>query len=243
MNVDILIGGLSYVIVLIALSVVIYRRKSLDALGCITMVVMGIIIIFSANINWLIILFLFLFISLIATRYKKPYKLERGLYEGQRTAKNVISNGLIACIMSAIGGLSLFLFGDSGLLFTCGFIGAVSTATSDTLASEIGVLRQPRLITTLKKVEPGTDGGISPLGTLIGIIGSGFIGLSAFVLGLIPNLALALIISIISGTIGCFMDSILGAVLEQKKILNNEHVNLLGTFTGSIIGILFSFIF
>ena len=49
-------------------------------------------------------------------------------------------------------------FGGYYLPFVGGFIGAIATATADTLASEIGILQQPRLITTFQKVDPGTDG-------------------------------------------------------------------------------------
>jgi len=45
-------------------------------------------------------------------------------------------------------------------------------------------------------------------------------------------------IAIIAGTVGCFMDSFLGAVLERRKYLTNEHVNLLATVTGAVIGII-----
>ncbi len=34
------------------------------------------------------------------------------------------------------------------------------------------------------------------------------------------------------------MDSILGAVFERKDLLTNEHVNLIATITGALIGIL-----
>jgi uncharacterized membrane protein len=43
-------------------------------------------------------------------------------------------------------------------------------------------------------------------------------------------------IAIVAGTFGCFVDSILGAVLESKDYLTNEHVNLIATFTGALIG-------
>ena len=66
-----------------------------------------------------------------------------------------------------------------------GFIGSIAVATADTLASEIGVVdKYPRLITNFKKVPPGTDGGISPIGTAAGIIGAGIIGVCAYFLGI-----------------------------------------------------------
>ncbi|MDR0900775.1 MAG: TIGR00297 family protein [Methanobrevibacter sp.] len=222
-----------YVVLLFIVGFFTYRHKALDLLGSAFMIFMGIIIIFSAGVNWLILILIFLILSLLATRYNKSYKRSLGLYEGQRTAKNVISNGIVAFIMAAFGGYYLPFVG--------GFIGAISTATADTLASEIGILQQPRLITTFKKVSPGTDGAISLLGTAVGIFGAGIIGISAFFLGIIDNPLLSIQIAVISGTIGCFMDSILGAVLERRNYINNEHVNLLATITGAIIGIISTF--
>ncbi|MCL2115051.1 MAG: TIGR00297 family protein [Methanobrevibacter sp.] len=219
-----------YVILLLLVGTLTYHRKALDLWGSLSMVIMGIIIIFSAGVNWLFLILLFLTLSLFVTRYKKDYKIQLGIYEGKRTAKNVISNGVVAFIMAAFGGFYLPFVG--------GFIGSIATATADTMASELGILQQPRLITTMEKVVPGTDGAISTLGTLVGILGAGIIGLAAYLLGIITDPFLSLKIAIVSGTIGCFMDSILGAVLEQRSFLNNEHVNLLATITGAIVGII-----
>ena len=219
-----------YVLILFLLGLFVYWRKSLDLLGTITMIVMGIVIIFSAGLNWLILLIIFLILSLIATKFAKPYKHSINEYEGQRTAKNVISNGLLAFLMAAFGGFYLPFVG--------GFIGAVATATADTLASEIGVLQNPISLTTFKKVPPGTDGGVSILGTSAAIFGAGVIGLSSYFLGIVSDPVLGLKIGVISGTIGCFMDSFVGDTLERKGYLNNEHVNLIGTLTGTIIGII-----
>ena len=221
-----------YIILLLLIGTLTYHRKALDLWGSLSMVIMGIIIIFSAGVNWLFLILLFFVLSLFVTKYKKSYKKQLGIYEGKRTAKNVISNGLVAFIMAAFGGYYLPFVG--------GFIGSIATATADTMASEIGVLKQPRLITTMEKVVPGTDGAISTLGTLVGIFGAGVIGLAAYFLGIITDPFLSLKIAIISGTVGCFMDSLLGAVLERRNFLNNEHVNLLATITGAIVGIIFT---
>lgn len=219
-----------YVVLLLLVGAFTYNRKALDLWGTLAMVIMGIIIIFSAGISWLLLILIFLILSLVATRQSKYYKQNLGIYEGKRTAKNVISNGVVAFIMAAFGGYYLPLVG--------GFIGAIATATADTLASEIGILQRPRLITTMRKVDPGTDGAISVLGTLVGIIGAAIIGIAAFFLGIISDPVLSLKIAVISGTVGCFMDSILGAVFERRNFINNEHVNLLATITGALVGII-----
>jgi uncharacterized protein (TIGR00297 family) len=235
--VDEILIKLIFIILLAILGYVTYHRKILDLLGSIFMFVMGFIILFSheAGYRWLLLIMLFLILSLIASRYKKEYKRSLGLYEGKRTAKNVISNGLIALIMAGFGGTIL---GAQYIPFVGGFIGAVATATADTLASEIGVLQKPRLLTSFKIVEPGTDGAVSILGTSVAILGAGVIGLASFIFGVILNPLTAIKIAVIAGIIGCFMDSILGAVFERPGWLNNEHVNLLGTLSGSIVGII-----
>lgn len=220
-----MINPLEYVVLIVVLGLVVYLKKALDLFGSIFMIVMGIIIIFSAGANWLMLIFLFLILGLLATKYKHGYKKEIGVYEGTRTLKNVISNGIVAFVMAA--------FGNYG-----GFIGSIATATADTLASEVGVVKQPRLITTLKKVPPGTDGGISLVGTAAGIIGAGIIGVAAYLLGIYPDPFVTLKISLVAGTVGCFVDSILGAVLERRDYISNEYVNLIATITGAALGIL-----
>lgn len=221
----------AYVILLFILGFITYYRKSLDLFGSAVMIIMGIVIIFSAGTNWLLLIVLFLVMSLVATKYSKKYKMFLGEFEGRRTSKNVISNGVVACFMAAFGGYYLPFVG--------GFIGAIATATSDTLASEIGVLDQhPRLITNLQKVDPGTNGAVSMLGTAVGIVGAAIIGIAAYFLGIMSNPLVAVGVAIISGTVGCFMDSILGAVFENHGFLTNEHVNLIATVVGALVGIL-----
>ena len=220
-----------YVILVFILGFIKYYRKSLDLFGSAVMIIMGIVIIFSAGVNWLLLIVLFLVMSLLATKYSKKYKRSLGQFEGRRTSKNVISNGVVACFMAAFGGYYLPFVG--------GFIGAIATATADTLGSEIGVLDpHPRLITTFQSVDPGTNGAVSVLGTVVGIVGAGVIGIVAFLLGIVPSPLSAIAVSIISGFIGCFTDSILGALFENRGMITNEHVNLMATIVGAIVGIL-----
>lgn len=215
---------LEYVILVVIVGLLTYVRKALDLYGSIFMVIMGIIIIFSAGVNWLLLIFVFLLLGLISTKYKHHYKKDIGVYEGTRSVKNVVSNGIVPFVMAAFGNYA-------------GFIGSIAVATADTLASEIGVVdKNPRLITNFKKVAPGTDGGVSPIGTAAGIIGAGIIGICAYSLGISADPFSALKIAIIAGTLGCFIDSILGAVLESRNFITNEHVNLFATISGAVLG-------
>jgi len=218
-------NNLGYVFLIVVIGLITYFRKALDLFGSLFMIIMGIIIIFTAGANWLVLIFIFLILGLISTKYKHQYKKDIGVYEGTRSLKNVISNGIVPFVMAALGNYG-------------GFIGSIATATADTLASEVGVVEQPRLITTMKKVPPGTDGGISVVGTVAGIIGAGVIGVAAYFLGIFPDPFVTLKISIIAGTVGCFVDSILGAVLERRNYISNEYVNLIATITGAALGII-----
>ena len=60
-----------YVILLFILGFITYYRKSLDLFGTAVMIIMGVVIIFSAGANWLVLIVLFLIMSLLATKFSK----------------------------------------------------------------------------------------------------------------------------------------------------------------------------
>jgi uncharacterized protein (TIGR00297 family) len=113
-------------------------------------------------------------------------------------------------------------------LFTLG-LAALAESAADTVSSEIGQVLggQPRMITTLRRVEAGTDGGITLAGTAAGVIAAGIVAVSgclAFHGGLS-----ALATSWAAAVFGLFFDSLLGATLERAGWLNNDGVNFLST--------------
>lgn len=63
-------------------------------------------------------------------------------------------------------------------ILVLGAISFFSACSGDTFASELGILSAspPFLITTLRSVFPGTNGGVSPLGLLLSAIGGTLIG-------------------------------------------------------------------
>ena len=115
----------------------------------------------------------------------------------------------------------------------------VAVATSDTWASEIGCLDQRvRMITTLKPCEAGVNGGFSPNGQLAAVAGGLLIGASALVASLVmfsaPVSDQIVIAGIVAGLgfLGCQIDSILGAVLENRGFLTKGSVNALSIIAG-----------
>ena len=118
-------------------------------------------------------------------------------------------------------------------------IAALAEATADTLASELGEVLggQPLLVTTLRRVEPGTDGAISLAGTVAGTVGAALVVLVAvFTLGLGFGDAACAGLGAVGGL---FVDSLLGASAERRGWVNNDAVNFLSTLAAAVMAILF----
>ena len=216
---------LIFLMICVIFGIIVYLTGALDLLGSSFVTIIGMFIVITRGFNWLAILLLFLILGSIFTKFKSDYKKRIGLKHEQRTVRNVVSNGIVPVVLA--------LFGNYA-----GFIGAIATATADTMASEIGVLSKPILITSREQVKPGTDGGISVLGTTAGLIGALIIGITAYAINVSPNLTYSIVIGIIAGMVGCFADSLLGATLERSGLFNNEHVNLSATIIGALVGII-----
>jgi uncharacterized protein (TIGR00297 family) len=109
----------------------------------------------------------------------------------------------------------------------------VTAAFADTSESEVGQLfgRRPRLITTLRKVPPGTDGAISLPGTLAGITAACLTATLAFALGLLEPPTAALLVAL-AAYLGTLADSLLG---ERYPRIGNEATNVLCTLVAAAL--------
>ena len=121
-------------------------------------------------------------------------------------------------------------------LFAVG-LAALAEAAADTVSSEVGQVLggRPRMITTLRQVEPGTDGAISLAGTLAGVVAAGIVA-AAGTLALRGDLTMFWI-SCAGAVFGLFFDSLLGATLEQRGWLNNDAVNFLSTASAAVFAL------
>jgi uncharacterized protein (TIGR00297 family) len=183
----------------------------------------------------------------ISTRIGRAQKEHLGLAEERqgRSAAQVAANlgvsALIACevVQSSIldSGWVSPLGAGYALVFAP-MLAALCEAAADTVSSEIGQVlgRRPRMITTLMRVDPGTNGAITLAGTVSGAIASCTV--AAFgVFALRGNIALFAIASA-GGLFGLFFDSLLGATLERRGWLNNDLVNFLSTASAAAFALL-----
>jgi uncharacterized protein (TIGR00297 family) len=108
-------------------------------------------------------------------------------------------------------------------------LAALAEAAADTVSSEIGQVLggRPRMITTLRAVEPGTDGAVSIVGTLAGLVAAAIVA-GAGSWALRGDLTL-FTLSCAGAAFGLLFDSLLGATLEKRGWLNNDAVNFLST--------------
>ncbi|HLC36514.1 MAG TPA: DUF92 domain-containing protein [archaeon] len=232
-------------LLIVFFSIISYYKKSLDLNGILLGLVVGVITYLLGGIISFYLMILFYVSAESLTRIARKIK-RKGKHE-IRTTGNILGNSGAALIVLALGSTELMLngFRFPGLMFqgfNVAFFGAMAAALSDTLSGEIGMLskKKPFLITTLKEVETGTDGGISFLGLFAGIIFSALIGL---IFHYLTGSFAGLIAVTAAGFIGTLTDSLLGATFERKKVLNNTSVNFLASLTGAVIAVLlFSFL-
>ncbi len=231
-----------------ALSGLAYYRDVLTADGAIAAFFVGMVIGIFGDVTWLLLLLFFLLSSFLATRYRFALKEAMGVQEGvrgERRASNVLANG-IAPMVVAVGSafnLPWLPKSVSGVLF----LSALAVAGADTLASEIGVLsRNAYLITNLRRVAPGTDGGVSLLGqfsafgaalytALIGWVVLAYVGADYGFAPTMPMDSAFLLIPAVVGFVGCQVDSVVGATLELRGIVNKKTTNFIATTTGAIL--------
>jgi uncharacterized protein (TIGR00297 family) len=185
----------------------------------------------------------------LSTRLGRRRKESLGTAESKRgrAASQVAANLGVAALVSNGLVLSWMLERSwllpngaaPALVFAVG-LAALAEAAADTISSELGqvVSGHPRMITTLRRAEPGTDGAISVGGTLAGIAAAGLVAAAgAWALN---GGWLVLAVSWSGGVFGLLFDSLLGATAEQRGWINNDAVNFLSTASsaGFAIGVL-----
>ena len=222
------IPDLLILLALIAGAVASAHWKKLTPAAALTGGIIGALVYAGASYTGLLLLTLFFVVGTAATSWKKNEKRRikgSAAHQPTRNIGQVLANGGVAAILGALAAL---IPADKPL-FNLLLAASLSSATADTLSSELGMIygRRHFNILTGKPDTRGLDGVISLEGLLIGIAGSAVIA-AAWLL-LTSAAASAGVIIILAGLIGNLADSLLGATLERKGVLSNDAVNFLNT--------------
>jgi uncharacterized protein (TIGR00297 family) len=182
-----------------------------------------------------VLLLAFFVLGTLATKIGFARKAAAGIAQadkGRRGARNALAKTLVA------GAAAVFAATTPApwpVLFGLAFAAAFATAACDTVSSEIGKAfgRHTFLVTTMRPVPRGTEGAISAEGTLAGLaaalalagvgVATGFVGMAAW--WIVP----------IAAFVANLLESLLGATVERRGLLDNEAVNFLNTLFGALI--------
>ena len=191
-----------------------------------------------AGWNGWVLLFVSFLAAAVSTRAGFQRKARAGVAEareGRRGAGNAIANTGVAAWAA---GLSLGVFTPQFELCALAMVAALVTASSDTVASEIGKAwgRRTWLITTLRPVPRGTSGALSLEGTVAGVVAAALLAWLAASLGLVPGLWILPIA--LAATIAALVEGALGATLEESGLLNNDALNLINSAVGAALAVL-----
>ncbi|NJF25459.1 DUF92 domain-containing protein [Thermococcus sp. Bubb.Bath] len=222
-------------IFVLALGVVALRLHALDGRGAAGAVVLGIFLLWLGGVYPFLAMMVFLMIGVAATKYRFEEKVRRGFSsksERVRGLGNVLGNGLAVVVFLVV---EMITRQD---IFWAATFSAIATVNGDTLASELGKVfgRRPRLITNLKPVKPGTNGGISLPGEFFALVGAALI--VPFALPLTSHKLLMGAAIVVGGFVGVNLDSLIGATLENRGITDNNTTNFTASLLGGLVGAL-----
>jgi uncharacterized protein (TIGR00297 family) len=178
------------------------------------------------------------FLAFAATRAGRRKKERLGTAEPRRgrSASQVAANLGMATLVASepvkiwlLNSRWLPRAAHPGALLLAMPLAALAEAAADTVSSEIGQVLggRPRMITTLRAVEPGTDGAVSVAGTLAGLAAAAIVaGAGSWAM---RGDWILFTLSFAGAVFGLLFDSLLGATLEKRGWLNNDAVNFLST--------------
>ena len=204
-----------------------HRARTVSVSGAIGGAIIGAIIYTTGGFAAWLFLFITFVVASVASRLGLQRKTLLGIAEtrgGRRGAGNAVANCGVATIAAVAAVTTPH---ETAALLA--FVAALTAGGSDTVASEIGKAwgRATFLITTVRRVKPGTSGAMSLEGTAAGIVAALALAAIAVALGLASRSAIVPIA--VAATIGALVESALGATLEGPGILNNDMLNFINT--------------
>ncbi|MFZ0328932.1 MAG: DUF92 domain-containing protein [Nitrososphaeraceae archaeon] len=261
-----------WLLLMVALTIFAYRINAIDAYGAFAAVPIGFVTLLFGGVAWFLALLSFFLTASYFTKHKYKQKEEGGFSERNRGARgwpSVLANGgpsaLFAIIYYVSGNNNVYLFCFAGSL---AFALGDTLATEVGLLSK----STPRSILTGRTILRGHSGGVTLRGEIAAIVGSLIIGTvcGALFSREMSQFAVIVVACITSGVLSTNVDSALGETLQCKyrcticnkyserkivhcnvstiqhaglRFIDNNVVNILGSFIGAAISSFFIFVF
>ena len=198
----------------ILVAVLAWRAGALSASGAWAAALTGGLIFGLGGLPWAALLLTFFISSSLLSRAfgKRKSALAEKFSKGHRRDwAQVLANGGLGALLAVI----YWLLPAEGWVWAA-FVGTMAAVNADTWATELGVLSKspPRLVTSGKRVERGTSGGVTLLGTLAATGGAGLVAVIALLFQPGENWWALLLAAVLGGLAGSYFDSLLGASLQ-----------------------------
>ena len=224
------------------------QQKALTPAGLLHSWALGVMLWGSLGWRGWSVCVLYLLCGAKVTKVRMAEKEALGIAEGRggmRGPENVWGSAATAAACA----LASAFWPARAVLFRAGLVASLATKLSDTCASEIGKAfgKTTYLITTMRRVPPGTEGAVSLEGTVAGVLGSVVLTAYSALIGLLgpshsllrPSLA-----CVAAAFFATNCESVIGAVAQDNCAwLTNEAVNFIMTIIGAAAGMGFILLF
>lgn len=218
----------------VLLSFASYYKKLLSISGALGAALLGWGIIWGTGVLGYLLMGGFFVTSSLLTKfsvYKNKTLMLEELHEKMdvRDLTQVLSNGFMPLVFAILYGL----LKEPALLFA--YVTALSVASADTWASEIGVFSRkiPKTLIGRKPIRAGLSGGVTSLGLFASFLGAGFIAAfygflscistymtysfsAVFNVSFLLTLLINLVLLTALGFLGALLDSLLGELFQAK---------------------------
>jgi uncharacterized protein (TIGR00297 family) len=207
--INILFGILASLLV----AIVSYKVNFLNVGGALLTFLMGCIIFGLGGWSFTIPILIFFILSSLLSKFGKSRKKMIELSYQKTSVRDfyqVMANGGVATVLV----LFIYLSGNNYLYPL--YLAAIAAANADTWGTELGIFSKSRpvVITSFKRVDPGTSGAISIIGSVAALTGS----LLIVVIGtcfysMEWNI---IVIVVLGGYLGSVFDSFIGATVQGQ---------------------------
>ena len=212
-------------LVSVSLGAVALIIRGISRTGFFSGILLGTVVYYAFGIAGFLVLAGFFFFGTLFTKlgYKRKSSLGAAQPDGsRRSATNVWGKGIAGLLAAAA---ALFLRDPS--VARLAFVAAMAASLADTTATELGLLAggRPFLLTTRKRVPPGTRGAISLAGSFSGALAALAMAAAGYGLGLVSSrgMAWAVVAAVLSTHLESLLASRGGSSAASGPVMNAFH--------------------